>query len=152
MKLVPGAKTRQAFDSLGAATQTRCPHPLNSRITSRTTAMVPQIPKAPNSHRQDSAPNTATFLASHLHSGVLAGVSYACFQSLVDDPPSALLSTLPLLAFTQITYVLFCLEPGGSGSKGKRLRASKKGENTTVGISSRVLVSALSLRREIPPD
>lgn len=113
--------------------------------------MLPQIPKAPNSHRQDSPPSTVTFLASHLHSGVLAGVSYACFQSLVDDPPSALLSTLPLLAFTQITYVLLCLEPGGSGSKGRRLRASKKGENTIAGISSRVLVRTLSLRRETPP-
>lgn len=114
--------------------------------------MVLQIPKAPNSHRQDSASNTVTFLASHIHSGVLAGVSYACFQSLVDDPPSALLSTLPLLAFTQITYVLFCLEPVGSGSKGKRLKASKKGENTAVGISSRVLVRTLLVSAERSSD
>lgn len=114
--------------------------------------MIPQVPKAPISHRPDDAPITVPSLTSHLHSGVLAGVSYACFQNLVDDPPSALLSTLPLLAFTQVTYAVLCLEPGGSGSKGKRSKTAKKGEHTATGISSRVLVHTPSNSSEVTID
>lgn len=100
--------------------------------------MPSQLSKPPTLHRADEAPSTAASLASHAHSSVIAGVSYVCFSSLVADPPSALLSSLPLLALTQLVYVVLCLDP--SASRGKRAKAAKKGDHPTPGISSRLLV------------
>lgn len=100
---------------------------------------MPSQPAKPQTppHRADEAPSTAASLASHAHSSVIAGVSYACFGGLVADPPSALLSSLPLLALAQLVYVVVCLDP--SASRGKRAKAAKKGD-PTPGISSRLLV------------
>lgn len=84
-------------------------------------------------------------MASYIHSGVIVGVSRLLFSKIVADPPAALLSTLPWLALTQLTYVILCLDPS-STSKGKRAKAFKKGD-PAAGISSRLLVRVPSLPR-----
>lgn len=100
--------------------------------------MPSQLPKPPTPHRADGG----SIMASYIHSGVIVGVSRLFFNKVVADPPSALLSTLPWLALTQLTYAVLCLDPS-SASKGKRAKAFKKGD-PVVGISSRLLVRAPS--------
>lgn len=97
--------------------------------------MPSQLPKPPTPHRADDG----SVMASHIHSGVILGVSRFFFNKVVADPPSALLSTLPWLALTQLAYAVLCLDP--SASKGKRAKAFKKGD-PAAGISSRLLVRA----------
>lgn len=105
--------------------------------------MPSQHPKPASPQR----PGAAVSLATHLHSGVIASVSYAYFQRLVDDPPSTLLCTLPLLAATQAVYAVLCLEPGFGAAKGRRSKAPpKKGEYAAAGISCRILVCLFSGR------
>lgn len=100
-----------------------------------------QMPPQNSKSQRSGAPATVSFFATHLHSAVIAGVSYASFGNLVLNPTSTLLSTLPLLTIAQATYVVLCLDGNGT-TKGKRPKLGKKGEQLTAatGISNKLLV------------
>lgn len=99
------------------------------------------MPSQYSKSQRGGASVTASFFATHLHSAVIAGVSYISFGNLVLNPVSTLLSTLPLLAVAQAAYVVFCLDGNGI-AKGKRPKIGKKGEPSAAatGTSNKLLV------------
>lgn len=85
------------------------------------------------------------------------------FQRLVSDPVTELLNDLPVLAILQLSYVMICLPPAGSGPGSKpadsdekkpsqgQLRAGKPGyrrrqaKSDVGGISMKLIVRRPSL-------
>ncbi|RPB12234.1 hypothetical protein P167DRAFT_523456 [Morchella conica CCBAS932] len=104
------------------------------------------MPSQNSKSQRGGAPAAVSFFATHLHSAVIAGVSYASFGNLVLNPTSTLLSTLPLLTVAQAVYVVLCLD-GNGATKEKRPRVGKKGEQlaAATGISNKLLTAFLSL-------
>lgn len=100
-----------------------------------------QMPSQHSKSQRGGASTAVSFFATHIHSAVIAGVSYASFRNLILNPTSTLLSTLPLLTVAQAAYVVLCLDGNGI-AKGKRPKIGKKGEQlaAATGISNKLLV------------
>jgi GPI biosynthesis protein family Pig-F len=89
-------------------------HSLTSRPTTAEPAAAPTYNKP-----IELLPSPIAQTYAHLHPALLLALFTICFPVLVQDPISALLRGLPLLAVLQGLYVVICLPPARSVSSTK---------------------------------